>query len=76
MGDCIMLSLHTMAKAHSEAKTLADYLWSIANGGPAGPAPLLTDPQMAATAEEVRCLADKEVGGIRLMMKQATRPAG
>lgn len=74
MGDCIMYSLHAMAIAHSEAKTLADYLWSIAHGGPAGPAPILKDPQLAATAEEVRCLADKEVGGIRLMMAQAKQP--
>ena len=71
MGDCIMFSLRAMAMAHPEAKTLADYLWSIANCGPAGPAPLLTEPHMAATAEEVRCLADKEVGGIRLLMTQA-----
>lgn len=76
MGDCIMFSLHAMAMAHPEAKTLANYLWSIANSGPAGPAPLLTEPQMAATAEEVRCLADKEVGGIRLMMGPATQLAG
>jgi hypothetical protein len=48
MGDCIMFSLRAMAMAHSEAKTLANYLWSIANRGPAGPAPLLTEPQMAA----------------------------
>lgn len=71
MGDCILFSLHAMAMASPEAKTLANYLWNIANGGPAGPAPSLTEPQMAATAEEVRCLADKEVGGIRLMMTQA-----
>lgn len=76
MGDCIVFSLHAMAMAHSEAKMLANYLWSIANGGPAGPAPLLMDTQMAATAEEVRCLADKEVGGIRLLMQQAVQPAG
>jgi hypothetical protein len=57
-------------------KTLANYLWSIANGGPAGPAPVLTDPQMAATAEEVRCLAEPQVGGIRLLMKQATPQTG
>jgi len=71
MGDCILFSLHAMARARSEAKVLANYLWSIANGGPSGPAPLLTEPQLAATAEEVRCLADKEVGGIRMMMTQA-----
>ena len=39
----------------------------------AGPAPVLTKPQLAATAEEVRCLADKEVGGMRLMMARADR---
>jgi hypothetical protein len=74
MGDCIMFSLHAMARARPEAKTLADYLWNIAHGGPAGPAPILKDPQLAAVAEEVRCLADKEVGGIRMMMTQAKKP--
>jgi hypothetical protein len=73
MGDCIMFSLRTMAmaKANPEAKVFAEYLWSVANGGPAGPAPQLTEPLMAAAAEEVRCLADKEVGGISLMVKPA-----
>ncbi len=71
MGDCIVYSLQVMARARTEAKTLANYLWSIANRGPAGPAPVLKDPQLAATAEEVRCLADKEVGGIRMMFAQA-----
>ena len=73
MGDCIMFSLHAMARARPEAKALADYLWSVAHGGPAGPAPILKDPQLAAVAEEVRCLADKEVGGIRMMMMQAKK---
>jgi hypothetical protein len=76
MGDCILFSLHAMARATAEAEVLANYLWRIANGGPAGPAPLLTEPQLAETAEEVRCLADKEVGGIRLMMTQAKAPIG
>jgi hypothetical protein len=56
MGDCIMYSLQVMARARAEAKMLANYLWSIAHGGPAGPAPMLKDPQLAATAEEARCL--------------------
>jgi hypothetical protein len=73
MGDCIMFSLHAMARARLEPRTLADYLWSVAHGGPAGPAPILKDPQLAAVAEEVRCLADKEVGGIRMMMTQAKK---
>jgi len=68
MGDCILFSLRAMASGDTEAEMLANYLWSIANGGPAGPAPALTDPHLAETAEEVRCLADKEVGGIRLLM--------
>lgn len=73
MGDCIRFSLHALARSTKEAEELANYLWRLANGGPAGPAPLLTDPQLAETAEEARCLADKEVGGIRLMMTQARR---
>jgi hypothetical protein len=75
MGDCIMFSLHVMARGNAESKTLANYLWLIANGGPAGPAPVLGDPQMAATAEEVRCLAEPQVGGVRLVMKPATSEA-
>lgn len=71
IGDCIMFSLHAMARGNAEMKTLANYLWSIANGGPAGPAPVLTEPHLAATAEEVRCLSERQVGGIRMMMKQA-----
>jgi hypothetical protein len=71
MGDCIMYSLQTMARAGPEAKTLANYLWSIAHRGPAGPAPVLKEPQLAAIAEEIRCLADTEVGGIRMMFAQA-----
>jgi len=59
MGDCIMYSLQIMARSNTEATTLANYLWSIAHRGPAGPAPVLKEPQVAATAGEVRCLADK-----------------
>lgn len=76
MGDCIMFSLQAMARGSAEMKTLANYLWSIANSGPAGPAPVLKEPQMAAIAEEVRCLAEQQIGGIRLMMKQATPQTG
>jgi hypothetical protein len=71
MGDCIMFSLQTMARGSAETKTLANYLWSVANGAPAGPAPLLQEPWLAAIAEEVRCLAEPQVGGIRLMMRPA-----
>ena len=60
-----------MSKAHEESGILGDYLWRIANRAPAGPAPTLKNPQLAEVAEEVRCLADKEVGGIRLMMTEA-----
>jgi hypothetical protein len=71
MGDCVLFSLHAMARADVEARRLAGYFWRIANGGPAGPVPPLTSAPMVAIADEVRCLADKEVGGIRLLMKQA-----
>jgi hypothetical protein len=71
MGDCILFSLCAMSKAHEESRILADYLWKIANRSPAGPAPTLKNRQLAEVAEEVRCLADKEVGGIRLMMTEA-----
>jgi hypothetical protein len=71
MGDCIMYSLEIMARSSTEANTLAKYLWSIAKSGPAGPAPVLRESQFVATAGEVRCLADKEVGGIRMMFTEA-----
>jgi hypothetical protein len=71
IGDCIMFSLQAMAAGSAETKTLANYLWSVANGGPAGSAPLLQEPWLAATAEEVRCLAEPQVGGIRMMMRPA-----
>jgi hypothetical protein len=74
IGDCMMFSLLALAGANEEARILAEYLWTVANRGPAGPAPVLTEPQMAATAEEVRCLADREVGGMRLLMTRA-RPS-
>jgi hypothetical protein len=76
MGDCIMYSLNMMANATPEARALANYLWSVANGGPSGPAPQLTDTYLATTAEEVRCLADREVGGIRLLMMREKKVAG
>jgi hypothetical protein len=71
MGDCIMFSLQAMARGSAETKLLADYLWSIANGGPAGPAPLLTESSLAATAEEVRNLAEPQVGGMRMLVMPA-----
>ena len=71
IGDCMMFSLQSMARADAETQMLANYLWSIANGGPAGPAPVLKNPSLAATAEEVRCLAEPQVGGIRMMMRPA-----
>ena len=71
MGDCIRFSLHAMVGAGSEWELLANYLWSIANGGPAIPAPTLTAGELAATVEEVRCLADPQVGGIRVLFSPA-----
>ena len=76
MGDCIMFSLRALAMAGPEYAALMKYLWSIANGGPAGPAPSMRNPHAAATAEEVRCLADPEVGGMRLMMAPAGQGTG
>src|ERR1700688_2687524 len=75
MGDCIMFSLGALARAGPEYAALAEYLWGVANGGPAGPAPFMTNPRAAETAEEVRCLADPEVGGMRLMMAPAGQAA-
>jgi len=75
MGDCIMFSLRALGLAGPEYAALMKYLWSIARGGPAGPAPSMTNPHAAETAEEVRCLADPEVGGMRLIMAPARQHA-
>jgi hypothetical protein len=68
MGDCIRVSLYGMARANAECRALAEYLWRVAHGRSATPVPNLTDAELRATAEEVRCLADPHVGGIRMMM--------
>jgi hypothetical protein len=75
LGDCSLLSLMLLANGGEESKTLADYLWNVARGAPAGPAPQLTDPELARTAEEVRILAMPEVGGIRMMFTRTNSPA-
>jgi len=74
MGDCISMSLPLMARAKAETRALAEYLWRVAHGRSATPVPNLTDPELRATAEEVRCLADPHVGGIRMMMSPARAP--
>ncbi len=71
MGDCILFSLRAMMMANEDSRTLANYLWRVAKGGPAIPVPSLTEPHMKETVEEVRCLADRQVGGIRMMMSPA-----
>ena len=74
IGDCMYMSLHLMARASGEYRALADYLWRVAHRRSATPMPKLTDPELRATAEEVRCLADPQIGGMRMMMVSA-RPA-
>lgn len=68
MGDCIRMSLYVMARANPEHRSLADYLWKIAHGGLATPMPSLTEPDLVAMAEEVRCLANPQIGGMRMLM--------
>lgn len=75
MGDCISMSLSLMARANADSRALAEYLWRVAHGRSATPVPNLTDPELGATAEEVRCLADPQAGGFRMMMSP-TRTAG
>lgn len=74
IGDCMRLSFAAMSGAGKEWRTLAEYLWQLGQGGPAGPAPRMTDPNLAEAAEEARCLAETQVGGVRLMMRQAPQP--
>ncbi|MHB0970956.1 MAG: hypothetical protein ACYC7A_19900 [Thermoanaerobaculia bacterium] len=71
MGDCISMSLPLMARANAESRALAEYLWRVAHRRSATPVPNLTDAELRATAEEVRCLADPHAGGIRMMMSPA-----
>jgi hypothetical protein len=71
MGDCISMSLPLMARANAESRALAEYLWRVAHGRSATPVPNLTDAELRATAEEVRCLADPQAGGMRMMMSPA-----
>jgi hypothetical protein len=73
IGDCMLLSLFALARAGEESAMVAEYLWSISRGGPAGPAPLVQELELARTVEEVRCLAEPEVGGIRMLMSRTKR---
>lgn len=70
-GDCMLLSLFVMCEVGGESATLAEYLLNVSCGGPAGPAPDLQDTALAETAEEVRCLAEPEVGGIGMLFTLA-----
>ncbi len=67
IGDCMFLSLMAMARGGKEHLELAEYLWTIARGGSAGPAPELQTVELCSVAEEVRCLAEPSVGGIRMV---------
>jgi hypothetical protein len=68
LGDCMLLSLLALANRGGEYAKLAEYLWTISRGGPAGPAPELQHAELARTAEEARCLAEPEVGGIGILL--------
>jgi hypothetical protein len=49
---------------------LAQYFWKVANGGPAVPIPEFSRAELIEVAEEIRNLADKDVGGFRLAVSQ------
>ncbi len=67
LGDCSLLSLMLLGKSRGEGGIVAEYLWNVARGEAAGPAPKVADPELACVVEEVRTLAMPEVGGIRML---------
>ena len=71
MGDCILVSVRVMLGGQQATHRLAKYFLDVATGGPAAPAPIFEQPQLRSAAEEVRCLADRAVGGIRMLMSPA-----
>lgn len=71
LGDCSLLSLMLLHKGGGEGQIVAEYLWSVARGEAAGPAPKVTDPELARMVEEVRTLAMPEVGGFRMLFSKA-----
>jgi hypothetical protein len=72
IGDCLGFSLRAMLSGNAELKTLAQYFWNLANGEPAAPIPEFSTPELTEVAQEMRCLADRAVGGFRLLMSPST----
>jgi hypothetical protein len=68
IGDCLRFSLHAMLTGPDELQILARYFCKLAEGGPAGPAPEFSDPDLADIAQEMRTLADRMAGGSRALM--------
>jgi hypothetical protein len=76
IGDCLRFSLQAMLTGPGELQVLARYFCNLAEGGPAGPAPEFSDPDLADIAQEMRTLADRMAGGFRALMSPAsTNPA-
>src|SRR5215213_140269 len=73
IGDCLGFSLCAMLSANAEFKTLAQYFRDLARGRPAAPAPEFSAPELTEVAQEMRCLADRAVGGFRLLMSPANQ---
>ena len=71
IGDCLRFSLHAMLAGPDELQTLARYFCKLAEGGSAGPAPELSDPDLATIAQEMRTLAERMAGGFRALMSPA-----
>lgn len=71
MGDCILFSVRALLSGKKECRAMATYFLTVAQGGPAAPAPVLQELGMRSAVEEVRCLADRAVGGFRMLMSRA-----
>jgi len=71
IGDCLRFSLHAMLAGSDELEVLARYFCNLAEGGPAGPAPELSNPDLADVAQEMRTLAERMVGAFRPLMSPA-----
>lgn len=71
IGDCVRFSLILMLSSSGELNSLAQYFWKVANGGPAVPIPEFSTAEHIEVAEEIRNLADKDVGGFRLAVSRA-----
>ena len=71
LGDFTRFSLQSLLSGNNDMKTFGQYCCRLAEGGSAGPIPELTNPELVTAAKEMRCLADPQVGGFRVLLSPA-----